>query len=311
MNEFVLKGIDGANPLGFLAAVGVLKTVDQVNKREHDPPLMGWRIEFGAWRPVLHFDSAMDEDSLVSILYDALQEGKNNPAFQFASDLSLAAEVFRKEALSAQNKATYENRSHADFVSAFANEIVCDEKTGRIADTAFRTMSGAGHQHFLGTMLKLALDTNQAHIWKALFATWLYDDPVEKHTMRWDPMDDIRYALQWQNPSGDPMRRSGGSMWGANRLAIEALTLFPTSPSGLRLETTGFAQRKGNGILWTWPIWVPLISVETLRSLLSMAELQNPVPDRGCLQRIGIVEIFRCQRLTQGKFRNFSSALPA
>ena len=207
-----------------------------------------------------------------------------------------------------------QDRRDADFLAAFGSEVVESKvngkPTGQIADTAFRTMSGAGHQHFLGTMRTFIADTAPEHLDKAVFEIWRYDDPLEKHSLRWDPLDDIRYALRWDNPSGDRNRKLGGSMWGANRLAIEALPLFPTHPIGDRLRTTGFAVRPNRTTELTWPVWSAAIGVREVRSLLSLSQLHEPTPDRTQLASRGIVEVYRCQRLTQGKYRNFTPARP-
>jgi len=48
-----------------------------------------------------------------------------------------------------------------------------------------------------------------------------------------------------------------------------------------------------------------------LRSLMTLPELQNDEPDRHALAAMGIAEIYRCQRITQGKCRNFTPAHPA
>ena len=47
MPELALSGLDGSNPLGFLAALGVL---DAVSGDEH--AALWWRYEAG-WNPVL------------------------------------------------------------------------------------------------------------------------------------------------------------------------------------------------------------------------------------------------------------------
>ena len=64
-------------------------------------------------------------------------------------------------------------------------------------------------------------------------------------------------------------------------------------------------------MLFTWPIWAGPLNIDTLRSLLGMAELQEPRPDRKILRARGVVEIYRSQRITEGKYRNFTPALPA
>jgi hypothetical protein len=171
-----------------------------------------------------------------------------------------------------------------------------------VKDTAFRTMSGAGHQHFLKFMAELARVTTAPQLEAALFAAWRYKE--QKLSMRWDPGDDRRYALRWDDPSGDVIL----TVRGANRLAIEGLPLFPVAPVGGGLETTGFGSPIGRAVYWTWPIWEPPLPLDTVRSVLALDTLQDARPDRRELAARGIAEVFRCERITIGKFRNFTPA---
>lgn len=307
MNNWLLKGLDGGNPLAFLAAIGTLRTVTAIWPQAR--PRMSWQIAEGAWRPSLTLDGNMSDTELAAGISSRLEDMRENRAFTFSDNLSVLFDDFRKEAITAMNAGSSIDRRHCDFIAAFGNEVVEGDKAGQIADTALRTMSGAGHQHFLGFMRQLAIDTQDIHIQKALFSPWRYDDPLEKHTMRWDPRDDVRRALRWNEPSGDPARKIQGSVWGANRLAIEGLSLLPTAPVGSRLETTGFVWRKGEGIFWSWPIWEGKLTMDVVRSLLALDELRKERPDRSLLAKMGIREIYRTQRITQGRYRNFSPAM--
>lgn len=307
MAEWLLKGLDGGNPLAYLAALGALRTSALVwperNVRLH------WSSSQGGWRPCLALDGEMDSDDWLAALALALRDKSSQKAFTMADDLTIPCDEFRTAAATAADAATAGDRRHADFLAAFGSEMVESEangkKTGQIADTALRTMSGAGHQHFLGFMRELAGTTGDGHIRHALFDAWDYTDPGP--SMRWDPSDDRRYALRWLQPSGDPAK----TVRGANRLAIEALPLLPTAPVKGRLETAGFTQRKGRGVIWTWPIWSVPVTLDVARSLMALQELQEDTPDRQVLSAMGIAEIYRCQRITQGKYRNFTPAYPA
>jgi len=311
--DLLFAGLDGGNPLAYLAALGALRTTvltwPERNAR------MQWSNAQGGWRPRLSLDGEIDRDMWLAEVDQSLRDTTGHTAFLLADDLTVPCSAYRAAAVTAAVHALTGDRRQADFLAAFGSEAVESEvngkKTGDIADTAFRTMSGAGHQHFLGFMRALAADTRLEHLRRALFMSWQYDDPVENHAMRWDPMDDVRYALRWRNSSGDPERRKSGAVWGANRLAIEALPLLPTAPVKGRLETTGFTQRKGRGVVWTWPIWTELIGLDAVRSLVTLAELQEDAPDRCALSAMGIAEVYRSQRITQGKYRNFTPAQPA
>ena len=304
-NQVLLSGLDGSNPLGFLAAVGTLRSLSLTWSGRH--PALSW-LRHGCWRPVLHTQHPTSEAELVHALTDSLTGGDRRPELNdLGNDLTIEPGRFRVFADGVGKAANSQDRCSADFVAAFASESHVAQ-TGRIQDTAFRTMAGAGHQHFLAFMRNIIQYTTSEHLYRALFESWRYDDPVQNATLRWDPVDDVRYALRDRNPSGDPVRTNSGSVLGANRLAIEGLPLFPTTPDATRLETTGFRGQKASNTFWTWPIWTRPASVEVVRSLLSLRELQCEAPDRDSLRPRGISEVFRAQRLTVGKVRNFTPA---
>ena len=308
-NDILLPGIDGANPLGFLAALGTLRTL----AGNVDTFRLHWTKHANAWRPVLTTEKAIEPDDLVEQLHSKLAASIPGNVFSLGDNPSVPLDVFRAYAKTAVQAAFDGNRTRADYAAAFAGEFPPSDKDDRVPDTALRTMSGAGHQHFIKFMRNFIEQTRPGHLHKALFETWRYDDPIQNMTLRWDPSDDSRYALRWSDPSGDPDRKSIGSMWGANRLAIEALPLFPTLPTRRQLETTGFHTEGARRTHWTWPIWDEPVGLGTVRSLLDMADLHRSdrpgVQPQGLGAR-GIVEVYRSRRLTTGKFRNFTMGVP-
>ena len=234
-----LAGLDGSNPLAFLAALGTLRTLSAVwpdaTLRLHWEPR-------GAWRPVVLADRPLAPDSVLGAIEAPLQAMSEHAALAVDDNLRLPPEVFREYAMQAVRHARESSdRRWADFAAAFGCDAACEE--GAIQDTAIRTMSGAGHQHFLKTMRDLAKMTTRSDLERSLFQPWEYTD--DKPSLRWDPADDRRYALRWKEPSGDPIL----TMRGANRLAIEALPLFPTAPVRSGLETTGFRTGGRGGVV--------------------------------------------------------------
>lgn len=293
-----LPGLDGANPLGFLAALGTWRIADKI----YPGTTLHWEPHAGRWMPVICTPESVDEQSLVSQICSRLAEMRQHHAFTFSTNLKLSPEAFEQEAKAAVDgwlEGT--DRLSAIFFASFGSSASTNDQ-GDVEDTAFRTMSGAGHQHFLKTMNDLAMVTTEEQIRKSLFQAWTY--PEEKIGLRWDPAEDKRYALAWKTPSQDPTRTQRG----ANRLAIEALPLFPTCPVGPHLKTTGFTGHRSNDTYWTWPIWEPPICLDTGRSTIALRDIQpgssTPVPAR--LRARGIVAVFRSQRITTGKFRNFT-----
>lgn len=319
MTELLLVGLRADNPLAFLAALGTLRAAAAAF--EHSTVRMRWRLSSGAWTPALYLRGGqgqaavegLDEDALVVRLHDWMSRSSGRRAFAIADDLTLSPQAFRGVSATAVADATPGDRAFVDFIAAFGSDAAelreNGKASGKIADTAFRTMSGAGHQHLLGFMRTLADDVGTDHLRRTLFAPWRYDDPLESHSMRWDPIDDVRYALRWRDSSGDPERKRSGTMWGANRLAIEALPLLPTMPTErLGLATVGFSVSKAEGAAWTWPVWSDWCTVDVVGSVLALRELQGANPPRATLARMGVCEVFRCYRIRQGKYRNFTPA---
>jgi len=248
MSDLLLSGLNGNNMLAYLAALGTIRACSLMWPEED--VRLKWAIFEGAWRPILSVNHKIDHDEFLYRLNSHLQNS-NTEVFSISDNLTISCSDYRGYLLKAQQKATFSDKSFTDYLAAFGSEIIEAEKngkrTGQIADTALRTMSGAGHQHFLGFMRELIINTNENHLRDSLFNAWHYSDPGP--SMRWDLNDDRRYALRWKEPSGDRIL----TMRGANRLAIEAMPLMPIAPVRNRLETTGFTQEKKKAFIGLGP----------------------------------------------------------
>lgn len=304
-----LSGLLGSNLLAFLAAIGSLITLSEAE--EFGSVRLDWTLS-GGWRPRLWTSVPVDPEAVITTLASSLSRAGSQGAFEIATssgelakDLTISTAEYR---LHTRKAAASGDRRLIDFANAFGSETVA-VKNGNIADTGFRTMSGAGHQHFLGSMRELVACTEASHLAAALFSPWKYED--DRPSMRWDPEDDRRYALRWKDPSGDKIR----TVRGANRLAIEGLRFFPVVPVDGRAVTTGFQGRGASDMTFTWPIWEVPLGADEVRSLVAAAAIQstNRAKDestRAALRRQGIVEVFQSRRLTLGKYRSFSPARP-
>lgn len=299
LHEIPLPGLDGTNPLGFLAALGTWRTTDAI----HPGTRMYWKPIGGHWAPALLTPQQLDEEALAEDLHAKLIQMKDHPVFTFAKNLNLKPHEFADQAKQAIER-FFDNNDlvSVTFLAAFGSAAATNEQ-GAIEDTALRTMSGAGHQHFLKTMHDLASLTTRDQVHHALFQRWTYPD--EKIGLRWDPGEDKRYALAWKNPSTETTMTQRG----ANRLAIEALPLLPTAPVGPRLETTGFIGHKSSNTFFTWPIWDASLSLDSGRSLLALRNSLTDDTDPAALRARGILARFRSKRITTGKFRNFTPAV--
>jgi hypothetical protein len=293
-----LTGLNGGNPLAYLATLGTFRILSETDNRLK----LSWTRQANAWIPVLHPSHTLSNEDLVQNLKTRLDQMADHSVFTFANNPRIPAQRFRALALNAvEALLEQEDPIGQSFLVAFGCDAIQTE-TGEIEDTALRTMSGAGHQHFLKFMNDLAKSTETSHLQEALFGPWRYRDPGA--SLRFDPEDDRRYALRWKNPSQD----ASTTVRGANRLAVEGIPLHPTFPVGTLLETTGFTGHKSNNTFWTWPIWEHPIPLDVCRSLLSLSTLSEAQPDQTELRARGIVATYRSQRITVGKFRNFTPA---
>lgn len=298
--DIPLTGLKGSSLLGFMSALGTLNTLQAIP--EATDCKMKWVMEGSSFIPVLRLPGALDREALVEKLEAALKSLADHPAFTFADDLKISGKAFRLMADAQVKEYLSNNQFGAGMAAAFGCDVIVNDDGG-IQDTAFRTMSGAGHQHFVLFMNELCKNTNATHLQEALFGPWRYRDPSP--VMRWDDEDDRRYALRWDEPSKDPVR----TVRGANRLAIASLPLFPVVPtSSSAVATTSFKGGKSNNTFITWPIWSCWLTADILRSVLSLKELQKDQPSISEMSGRGITAIFRSQRITLGKYRNFTPA---
>jgi hypothetical protein len=302
--DLTLPALKGSNLLGFLGALGAFRTLTKLP--ETTQVRMRWVQGGGSFYPALRLPIPADADSVVERIHTALHQLADHYVITVDKDLKVSRTDFRRLATKAADDfLNHTDPTAAEMVSAFGCDAVCSDE-GVIEDTAFRTMSGAGHQHFLEFMNVLATETTVEQLREALFGPWRYRD--SSPTMRWDAEDDRRYALRWDEPSKDPVR----TVRGANLLAIAGLPAFQVVPiSGKTIATTGFSGRGSRDTFVTWPIWSAWLSLDVACSLLNHTALQlRSEASSEDLKSLGVSAAYRSQRITLGKFRNFTPAAP-
>ena len=289
MREIELMGLDGSNLLGYLAALGTLRVLTLA---EPDRDVrMKW-VDRGYWLPVVQGTSAETEEEFLGLLATRVcGEESVDDACKISKDLTLSCVEFGERMREAVARAAHGQRGTVDFLAAFGSDVYgAGPAKELMSDTGFRTMSGAGHQHFLGFMQELATGTELEHLRRALMAPWDYADG--RPSLRWDAADYRPHALRAVDPSGDPIQ----TMRGANRLAMEALPLFPTAPQARRIRTTGFQDGDNGSEVW-WPIWSDALELGTVASLVAAGNGRV---------RPGVAQVYRATRFTEGKYRNFT-----
>lgn len=319
--EIDLPGLDGRKLLAFLASLGTHVAL------AHKLANVRMRWNAASYRPTILVpdpDSSIQDsedpnssltakrDYLIGQLECALQElGTINSGHRFPPDwnnLKVARMDFRDKVLRPCAEKVRKDKTQriwADFASGLGSDASGSHKE---LYTALCVITGDSHQHFLGFMRDLSTSWRKGrnvyqvtgeHLKKTLFEQWKYDD--HGRSFRWDPVEDRRYALRASDPSKGPDKEVP-SMWGANRLAFEALACFPCFPRGWSLRTTAFDDDEAIH----WPLWTPALSLETVKSLLAHPAILDS--DRRVLRALGVFAVASARRISVERKRSFGPA---
>lgn len=318
MIEILLTGIDGSNPLGFLAALGVFNIITDYYPDKN--LRLFWRKIGGCWRPVLPFSSSNNETQAREVLLKSLQddlaswskepamelryskpEGKDSKSKseKLVWDLKPPSGIFREYLVDVLEKSSFEKRRSIDHAAAFATDVAVDGK-GNTKPTALHFT--AGRQEFLAIVAKLQQNITKEDFDEALFGPWQYrrDLPV----FQWDATDMRDYALRAKDPSEDKKFGIPGADW----LAFRGLSFFPVVPSGKNILTTG-CTRSGKIDFFCWPLWILPLEKNTIRSLLQMENLFLMYKREQHARGIGIIFKSSIRRGNKG-YGNFNPAEP-
>ncbi len=132
-----LTGLDGSNPLAFLAAIGVSKVLSQNSSIS-----LGWATIDGIWRPLLF--GRDDKETVIKKLESLLRTEMLAP-WNLSKKLPFDAELFRTKMIASIQDSKFFDRTTIDVFAAFGSEVFRDEK-GQFQDTAFRMVRSATPQ---------------------------------------------------------------------------------------------------------------------------------------------------------------------
>ncbi len=321
-NELVLTGLDGTNPLAFLAALGTLHTL--TTAWPDRDVRMGWTVTLGAWRPFLRIARGAHPDEIIETVNahvprtddlfppqlraesEAVGPHSSGGSPRWRDKLRFPGKIFATHVRSTATRAAWNSREAMDFMAAWASDAVVEQVDG--IEVAQRTVFDftAGQQSFIGLVDALAQQVNADHLRNALLQPWTYTSNPGI-SMRWDPIDESRqYALLAIDPTDN--RNPIVSVPGANLLALAGLIFFPVIPVKNGTEQPGIS-RYGSSRAFRWPIWEPALSSYAIRSVLYMAEIGNDSPDYVKLRSMGIPIVYQSAIvMPSGRYRNFTPA---
>jgi hypothetical protein len=280
-NDILLPGLVGSHPLGAMAAFGLLRVCSEFSD------LAGARLHWiwdQDWRAVLRAPQAVGREYLIEQLV-LRQKDRSLSVFNWSDDIKVNPETYREQMLSHIINSSLYSRLEADYFAAYGSEMVIDKTSkGNVKPTALHMT--AGQQKFLKLISKdlaksMSKKTAEAYD-EALFGPWRREDNV--NSLGWDPSAKRLHALRHRAPSNDVFHCVRAAIW----LAVEALSLYPTAAISGRLQTTGFTMTRP--MMFSWPIWEPPISLDTLRTLIMTSD------SKASLRRRGVTAIYHSDR---------------
>lgn len=264
MNRFRLAGVDGSNPLGFLATLGLLGIFPSLKLSFADDG------SFHAFVDELHESEC---DLAAFIANDAKAAGHISAPWRFTytkaatkkqspqqvADLKPPPDDFKRFLATCVDAWLSGRDEGASYAAAYGTDIAVDGN-GNTKPTAFHFT--AAQQTFLGAVEVIRASVTPEWVKKSLFEGHAEESGSN---LRWDPASERNWALMASNPGGDGTRVDAPLEW----LAFRGLPMLPSFPCGTRIITTGVVGR-GDDMTFTWPLWTVPASRHTTRSVLQV-----------------------------------------
>ena len=314
-----LDGLEPDNLLAFLALLGLLRSLEEVMPAWL--PRVAWTVDEPPVRPLLSVAVAAGKDAIAAAAGAGVMKLASRHDFGPYKDLKMSPETAEQFCSAA---AGGRDSYRADLWAALVSDIAVRDRNKvarEVEPTPLCMMFGQGHQHFLERLVavprepqppdrgsgraKVSISETDC-LSKALFTAWSRPDATR--SFRWDPHEDVRYALRATDPTDQKTKAT--TQHGANRLAAVGLSALTVVPQRARAGTAhlavlgGSRDPAGGGFVFTWPIWREPASLTAIRSLLGHPGLADPYTRAS----LGIVELRRSRQISFGKYLNFTRA---
>ena len=309
MRRMVLRGLNGSNPLGFMASVGLLRLLDgEVGSLAR----LGF-LDDGTFLAWVECDGSVDVAEVVArdaatsagdppwrLEYTKME--KNGP--KSVADLKAPPEEFSRFLDTAIVEWKARNPERADYAAAYATDVARDGKE-KTKPTAFHFT--AANQQVLGTVEESRKTVTKELVERAL---QLPGQTQRGQNLRWDPDSERNRALMGVNPTDDGTVVNAPLEW----LAFRGLPSFRCFPVGNRIVTCGVTGRRQDELQFHWPLWSCAATYATVRSMLPLAaEWSEENDDKRAMEARRTRGVFAVctsdiRRTAQG-FGNFGPAL--
>lgn len=259
MSETHLTGLEGTNPLAFLAALGVQVAFAS----ETQQPRLWWSSDitphavvdgdYTIERIFEHSLQVFNEWRTSPVLTPSLPDGS---PMKKGDELKLASPDIRTFLAQARQ---------ADSAGTLSTALVAEgslDNNGAAKPTDLYFT--AGQQKFLAMVRKVFEGVTHDDLYFGLQGPWKYASKLP--SLMWDVSDDRVYALTSTDPSKDKKLTNPGP----EALAVLGLSLHPVFAGRDRTLTQGCSGswKYGN---YSWPLWSKPASPHMVKSLLAHA----------------------------------------
>jgi hypothetical protein len=295
MTGLPLPALDGRTPLGFLAALGVLRLLDEAIPAAPAKPLLSWAPD--TCTAVLH-DGPSTVDDLVQTLMEivnGIPDGGVLPGV--ARDFPPLGEAPDKLRLTRPDHRDYAATVWADdrdagerWMASLVTDLSVDDRH-RADISLFTAPSG---KQSMRTMLEkpLAMVRKNPELLREAVTAWRRYSGVSgeylDHRVLFDAVD---------APDGKPAERG---VPGATWLALMSYPLLRTGSQGRDPITTGWQQISpgADGRRFVYPLWSQPLDVQAVRVLLGHPILTRAQPGRppATASMLSIFHICHAQR---------------
>lgn len=237
-----LTGLEGLNPLGFLAALGVqVLFVDEV-----DQPRLWWTDDV---TPHAVADGSFPVERIVEQALRVFPEWAESPALSPGFGGKAAADAkFDSDDIPRYLQYSLSGESGAALPTALVAEGSLDRSKGTSAKPSDLYFT-AGQQKFLAMAQEILSGATATDLRDGLIGPWPYESGLP--SLMWDVTDDRNYALSAADPSTEKKLTNPG----AEALAILGFSRLPVYAGPDATITSGCAGPWRRGGTYTWPLW--------------------------------------------------------
>jgi hypothetical protein len=258
VNELPLPALEGTNPLGFLAALGVLDalsvTVPNATLRWTDDLV-----------PYAIVGRAGNLDQLLDALDKDRDEWTGSALLRFPEDEPQPLPDAKPSQEQLRNWLSFVSGpagspGDADHLCAMVAEDALDNN-GRAKPTHLHFT--AGQQQFLKMVRELASRVDRERLKEALQGPWRYDSSLP--SLSWDSRGERLYAVRATNPSKETRLGVPGADW----LAFRGLVFYPVTRAANGSLRTTACDPEWKSSAFRWPVWTTPASRNVVKSLVA------------------------------------------